>query len=165
MLPPMKSVGSVIFSIVPWVSLLPSSSRSRQNSVGPTDRNSLPCRYQSPPLLTIILICLSSLFSLPKPQCLLPALRKQGFTVIVTDSWTCRLICAAFSVTTQCDLSRSGGGGGLTIQSQLQSSLLSMCLHIKWLSIFYSIWHLCDVSISFEIILATKLGKGHDYGV
>lgn len=89
----MKSGGSVIFSIVPQGSLLPSSSRSSQNSVGPTDRNSLPCRYQSPSLLTIILICLSLLFSLPKPQRLLPTLRKQGFTVIVADSWSSRFIC------------------------------------------------------------------------
>lgn len=95
--PLMKSGGSVIFSIVPWVTPLPSSSRSSQNSAGPTDRNSLPCRYQSPPLLTIILICLSLSFSLPKPQRFLPTLRKQGFPVIVTGSWTCRFLCAGFS--------------------------------------------------------------------
>lgn len=93
-LPLIRSGGSVIFSVVPWVSLLPNSSRSSQNSIGPTDRNSLPCRYQSPPLLTIILICLSLLFSLPKPQCILPTLRKQGFPVIVTDSKTCRFLHA-----------------------------------------------------------------------
>lgn len=84
--PLMTSGGSVIFSFVPRVSLLPNSSRSSQNSAGPTDRNSLPCRYQSPPMLTIILICLSLLLSLPKPQCLLPTLGKQGFILIVTDS-------------------------------------------------------------------------------
>lgn len=83
--PLMKSGGSVIFSTVPWAFLLSNSSGSSQNSVGPTDRNSLPCRYQSPLLLTIILICLSLLFSPPKPQCLPPALTKQRFTAIVTD--------------------------------------------------------------------------------
>lgn len=100
----MKSGGSVIFSIVPWVSLLPSSSRSSQNNIGPTERNSLPCRYQSLSLLTIILICLSLLFSLPKPQRLLPTLRKQGFPVIVTDSWTWRFLWAGFSVTAVCNV-------------------------------------------------------------
>lgn len=90
----MKGGGSVIFSIVLRVFLLPNSSRSSQNNVGPTDRNSLPCHYQSLQPLTIILICLSLLFSLPKPQRLLPTLRQQGFTVIVADSRTCRFICA-----------------------------------------------------------------------
>lgn len=100
--PLMKSGGSVIFSIVPWVSLLPNTSRSSQNSAGPTDRNSLPCRYQSPPLLTIILICFSLLFSLPEPQCLLPALRNWAFTVIVPDSQTWDLSDTGLSVTTRC---------------------------------------------------------------
>lgn len=95
MLPPthphplMKSVGSVIFSTVSWVSPLPNASRSSQNSVGPTDRNSLPCRYQSPPLLTIILICLS-LFHSQSPPPVPPAhlKKKQDFTLICTDRWT-----------------------------------------------------------------------------
>lgn len=64
--PLMKSGGSVIFSIVPRASLLPNSSRSSQNSIGPTDRNSLPCRYQSPSVLTIILICAFPLVFTPK---------------------------------------------------------------------------------------------------
>lgn len=115
--PLMKSGGSVIFSIVPRVSLLPNSSRSSQNSVGPTDRNSLPCRYQSPPLLTIILICLPLLFSLPKPQRLLPTLRKQGFTVIVADSRTCRFICAGFSVTKLRNVTSSGSVQEMIIYS------------------------------------------------
>lgn len=106
--PLMKSGGSVIFSIVLRVSLLPNSSRSSQNSAGPTDRNSLPCRYQSLPLLTIILICLSLLFSLPKPQRLLPTLRQQGFTVIVADSRIRRFISAGFCVTKLCDVTSSG---------------------------------------------------------
>lgn len=55
--PLMKHGGSVISSIVPRASLLPASGSSSQNSIGQTDRNSLPCRYQSPSLLTIILIC------------------------------------------------------------------------------------------------------------
>ena len=68
--PLMKSVGSVIFSSVSWVSPLPNNSRSSQNSAGPTDRNSPPCRYQTPLLLTKILICLSLFVFTPKaPVC------------------------------------------------------------------------------------------------
>lgn len=55
--PLMKSGGSVISSIVPRAYLFPNSTRSSKRSAGPADRNSLPCRYQSPSLLTIILIC------------------------------------------------------------------------------------------------------------
>ncbi len=121
--PVMKSGGSVIFSIVPRVSLLPNSSRSSQNSVGPTDRNSLPCRYQSPPLLTIILICLSLLFSLPDPQRLLPTLRKQGFTVIVADSRTSRFICAGFSVMKLWNVTSSDSAQEIIIYSTVVEKL------------------------------------------
>lgn len=93
---PNEKCGQCNLLLCPWGLPLPNSSRSSQNSIGPKDRNSLPCRYQSPLLLTIILICLSLLFSLPMPWCLLPTLAKQGFTLIVPDSWTCRLICGGF---------------------------------------------------------------------
>lgn len=124
--PLMKSGGSVIFSIVPRVSLLPNSSRSSQNSVGPTDRNSLPCRYQSPLLLTIILICLSLLLSLTKPQRFLPTLRKQGFTVIVADNRTCRFLCAGFSVTKLWNVTSSGSVQEIIIYSTAVEEVLTI---------------------------------------
>lgn len=71
-----KSGGSVISSVVLWDLLLPKSDRSSQTGVGQTDRNSLPCRHQSPLLLTIILICAFPLVFTPgTPQCLLPTTR------------------------------------------------------------------------------------------
>lgn len=82
-----KGGGSVISSIVLWDLLLPKSDRSSQTGVGQTDRNSLPCRHQSPLLLTIILICASPLVFTPgSPQCLLPTTRKECLTVMVADS-------------------------------------------------------------------------------
>lgn len=62
LLPLMRSGGRVIFSIVPRAWVFPQSSGSSKTSAGTADRNSLPCRYQSPSLLTIILIC-----TLPPP--------------------------------------------------------------------------------------------------
>ena len=82
-----KSGGSVISYIVLRDLLLPESDRSSQTSLGQTDRNSLPCRHQSPLLLTIILICAFPLVFAPGTlQCLLPTTRKECLTVMVADS-------------------------------------------------------------------------------
>lgn len=82
-----KSGGSVISSIVLRDLLLPKSDRSSQTGVGQTDRNSLPCRHQSPLLLTITLICAFPLVFTPgTPQRLLPTTRKECLTVMAADS-------------------------------------------------------------------------------
>lgn len=100
--PLMKSGGSVIFSIVPRVSLFPNSSRSSQNSAGPTDRNSLPCRYQSPPLLTIILICLSLFVFTPWAPVSPAHFKKTRFHCDCYWQPNLRFICTGFSITTFC---------------------------------------------------------------